>query len=40
MAYLLWIDYKTYNRKENWITSFTVQEYVKLIEILKIPEKV
>jgi len=34
MAYKLKIDYKTYNRKENWKIEFTYSEYFKIMYIL------
>lgn len=34
MANYLQIDYKTYNRKENWKSDFTLAEYSKIINIL------
>ena len=42
MANFLKIDYKTYNRKENWITEFTFLEFIQVLEILdiKIPNLV
>ena len=42
MANYLKIDYKTYHRKENWITEFTFLEFIQVLEILdiKIPNLV
>ncbi len=33
IAKILKIDYKTYNRKENWKTPFTIDEFVQLLQI-------
>ncbi len=34
MANYLKIDYKTYNRKENWITDFTFLEFIHVLYLL------